>query len=75
MNEKDEQLLRSLQLRQTGGITRAVRITSLTEKIRKTLQDAPGGVALLTRNGKCPCGSGRRSKRCCLFACQRKEAA
>jgi uncharacterized protein YecA (UPF0149 family) len=75
MNTKDEHLLRSLQLRQTGGHTRAVRITSLTAKIRKKLQDAPRGVALLTRNGKCPCGSGRRFKRCCLANCQRREAA
>lgn len=47
------------------GRTRVVFIdvTTLDSNVRALMADA--GVARLTRNSRCPCGSGKRFKRCC----------
>lgn len=41
-----------------------VDFNSLSPKTRKMLNDA--GKAQISKNSKCPCGSGRKFKRCCM---------
>lgn len=38
---------------------------NLTQRMKKLLEQA--GKTVITRNSRCPCGSGKRFKRCCMM--------
>lgn len=41
-----------------------ININNLSEQVRKPLLKT--GHAQITRNSRCPCGSGKRFKKCCM---------
>jgi uncharacterized protein YecA (UPF0149 family) len=41
-----------------------IDISNLSEKTRIMLEK--NGIAKISKNTKCPCGSGRKFKRCCM---------
>lgn len=47
-----------------GRVVRPINLEKLSPRVRSMIQKA--GVPWLTRNSRCPCGSGRRFKRCCM---------
>ena len=48
----------------TGGIFKPLLMAYLPVRVQKMLKDT--GHAQIGRNSKCPCGSGKRFKRCCM---------
>ena len=48
-----------------GTIFKPVRLEFLSRSVRKMLLE--NGRAQISRNSKCPCGSGKRFKRCCMM--------
>lgn len=43
---------------------RPIDIDNLSSRAREVLERT--GTVVITRNSRCPCGSGKRFKRCCL---------
>ena len=49
-----------------GNIVKAIDPKNLSDRVLKMVVGS--GKSFVTRNSKCPCGSGKRFKRCCMMA-------
>jgi len=70
-SEWSEELERTAKyLHEEGGLFRKVNVSAGTEHEypvgKLNGKDGAGRVAKVGRNGPCPCGSGKKHKRCCL---------
>ena len=51
-------------VRIAGQVIRPVELDELSPRVQALVKKAR--VAFITRNSRCPCGSGKRFKRCCM---------
>jgi len=47
-----------------GAVVKPIRLEFLSPRVRKMVAET--GKGWVSRNSKCPCGSGKRFKACCM---------
>ncbi|MBN1253981.1 MAG: SEC-C domain-containing protein [Deltaproteobacteria bacterium] len=53
-------------LRPIGQVYNSISLKNLSPRVRKMVQET--GRGCISRNSRCPCGSGKRFKSCCMMA-------